>query len=296
MNLSSITNRIFVVALGLLFVAPVFASEKPYPLEYWALRDVVSNVRISPDGDFLALMKIPNRDGNPVIEVYDTSDFKKKPFAFNADPMEITSFNWVGSQDIIVRFRQRVRDKIEGFNQGVYETKLALLDVKEEKVRQFRETNPRIENLLPNKPNKIIISLNPGGGDRLSKVNRAFRPRSYYEFDLENATKKLLASGKISMGQAVYNDDGFAWSARGYDRGKDEFIWYAVRRVRKNGRRFSGSTKTASRISPFEAWTIPNPTLSLFSHTMVRTKKPCGNLTFAPKHSAKSYIRVLMST
>ena len=227
MNLSSITNRIFVVALGLLFVAPVFASEKPYPLEYWALRDVVSNVRISPDGDFLALMKIPNRDGNPVIEVYDTSDFKKKPFAFNADPMEITSFNWVGSQDIIVRFRQRVRDKIEGFNQGVYETKLALLDVKEEKVRQFRETNPRIENLLPNKPNKIIISLNPGGGDRLSKVNRAFRPRSYYEFDLENATKKLLASGKISMGQAVYNDDGFAWSARGYDRGKDEFIWYA---------------------------------------------------------------------
>lgn len=219
------------VCLGLISLAvslPVCA-DKPYLLKYWALRDVVSNVRISPDGKYLALMKIPTRDADPVIEVYDTSDFKKKPFKFNADPMEITRFNWVGNQDIIVSFRQRVRDKIDGFNQGVYETELALLDVKKEEVDRFRETNPSIENLLPNKPNKVILSFNPGSDERLSRIDRDFRPRSYYEFDIEKGTKKLLIQGKLSMGQVEFDADGRAWVARGFDRGKDEFIWYIKR-------------------------------------------------------------------
>jgi len=219
-------TRFLIGIVCLAVYLPVFAANKPYPLKYWALREVVSNVRISPDGKHLALMKIPTRDGNPVIEVYDASDFGKKPFKFNADPMEITSFYWVGDQDIIVRFRQRVRDKIEGFNEGVYETKLALLDIKKQDVRQFRETNPTIEHLLPDKPNKVILSFNPGG-DRLTKVDRDFRPRSYYEFDIEKGTKSLLMQGKISMGQFDFRVDGFAWGARGFDRGKDEYVWYA---------------------------------------------------------------------
>jgi dipeptidyl aminopeptidase/acylaminoacyl peptidase len=227
MNYSNILTKLFIAIFSLAVYLPALAANEPYPLKYWALREVVSNVRVSPDGKYLALMKIPTRDADPVIVVYDTSKFEKKPFTFNADPMEITSFNWVGDQDIIVRFRQRVRDKIEGFNQGVYEIKLAMLDVKLKKVREFKEANPSISNLLPNKPNKVIYSNNPGGDERLSKVNRAFRPRAYYELDLETFSQKLLMQGKISMGQVVFNDDGFAWTARGYDRGKEEFIWYA---------------------------------------------------------------------
>jgi len=223
MNFSNLPARLCLGIVSLAVMMPVFAIE-PYPLNYWALRDVVSNVRISPDGNYLALMKIPTRDANPVIEVYATSDFKKKPFVFNADPMEVTRFYWVGNQDIIVSFRQRVRDKIDGFNRGVYETKLALLDVKTKEVEQFRETNPSIVNLLPNKPNKVILSFNPGISDRL--VSRAFRPLSYYEFDIEKGTKKLLIQGKLSLGQVRFNGEGQPWAARGFDRGKDEFIWY----------------------------------------------------------------------
>lgn len=225
MNLSNSLAKLLIGIVCLTACIPAHASE-PYPLKYWALREVVSNVSVSPDGKYLALMKIPTRDADPVIEVYDASNFEKKPFVFNADPMEITYFYWVGKQDIIVSFRQRVRDKIEGFNQGVYETKLALLDVKKKKVEQFRETNPSIVNTLPNKPNKVILSFNPGGGDRLGKVNRAFRPRSYYEFDIEKGTKKLLMQGKLAMGQVQFNSDGEAWTARGWDRSKDEYIWY----------------------------------------------------------------------
>ena len=205
-------------------INPVFAAEK-YPLKYWALRDVVSNVRISPDGHYLALMKIPTREANPVIEVYDASNFNKKPFVFNADPMEITRFYWAGDQDMIVAFRQKVRNKIDGFNEGVYENKLALLDVKKEKVEEFREINATVSNLLSNKPNKVILSFNPGG-ERLSRIDKDFRPTAYYEFDIETGNKRLLIQGKLSLGQVQFNADGRPWAARGFDRGKDEFIWY----------------------------------------------------------------------
>lgn len=225
MNFSNILTRLCLGIVSLALFLPEVAAE-PYPLKYWALRDVVSNVHVSPDGKYLALMKIPTRDANPVIEVYNASNFDKKPFTFNADPMEITRFYWVGKQDIIVSFRQRVRDKIEGFNQGVYETKLALLDVKEEKVEQFRETNPTISNVLANKPNKVILSFNPGGGDRLTKVDKAFRPRTYYEFDVERGTKKLLIRGSLSLAQIQFDADGNPRTARGFDIKAGEFIWY----------------------------------------------------------------------
>ncbi len=226
MNISQILAR---VGLGLVCLAvflPAVAAE-PYPLKYWALRDVVSTVRISPDGKYLALMKIATRDANPVIEVFDSTNFKKKPFVFNADPMEITNFYWVGDQDIIVSFRQKVRDKIEGFNQGVYETKLALLDVKKRKLHEFKyEINPTIENVLSNKPNKVILSFNPGGDVRIDKIASSFRPREYYEFDIETENKRLLVKGKISMGQVAFDASGNQKLARGFDRGKDEYIWY----------------------------------------------------------------------
>ncbi len=224
MNASTIFTRVCLGFICLAVCLPAIASE-PYPLKYWALREVVSNVQISPDGKYLALMKIPTRDADPIIEVFNTADFKKKPFHFDADPMEITNFYWVGDHDVIVSFRQRVRDKIEGFNQGVYETKLALLDVRKKKVEQFRETNPSVSNLLPGKPNKVILSFNPGG-DRLSKIDRDFRPRSYYEFDIETGTKKLIIQGKISLAQVQFNSDGQPWAARGFDRGTSEFLWY----------------------------------------------------------------------
>ena len=135
------------------------AAPEPYPLDYWALREVINNAQVSPDGQYLGLMKIPSKDGNPVIEVYDASNLSKEPFRLNADPMEITNFYWASDKDIIFTLRQKVRNKIEGFNEGVYETRLAIVDVKKKKMRSFEELNPTIVDLLPSKPNKIARCL-----------------------------------------------------------------------------------------------------------------------------------------
>lgn len=225
---NSMRAKIIVLILALTgLVQALPAKAEPYPLEYWALRNVISNVQVSPDGKYLSAMKIEARDADPVLVIYDASDFSKDPFTLNAAPMEITNYGWVSDQDIVVAFRQKVRDQIEGFNQGVYENMLALLDVEKEEIEKFREVNPRVENLLPENPDKIIISFNPAGGRDVEAMDRAFRPRTYYEYDLKKERKgKLLLTGKISMGQVEFTAAGDPWLARGYDANDEEFVWY----------------------------------------------------------------------
>ncbi|MBT8093133.1 MAG: prolyl oligopeptidase family serine peptidase [Gammaproteobacteria bacterium] len=215
---------------GLLGASAALAgtAPEPYPLEYWALRPVINNVQVSPDGKYLGLMKIASKDGNPVIEVYETADLDKEPFRLNADPMEITNFYWASDDDIVFTLRQKVRDRIEGFNQGVYETRLAVVDVVKKKMRSFDETNPAIENLLPNKPNKIIISFQEGDADGpASLIREAYRPRAYWEFDLEKGTKKLLIRGKLSLGNITFDGDGNPLYAFGFDIGEGDYVLYS---------------------------------------------------------------------
>ena len=216
--------------IGSIFIAglPAQADEgvaDPYPLEYFALRDVISTVLISPDGKRLGLMKIPTRDGNPVIEVYDAKNLDREPFRLNADPMEITSFYWASNTNVVFTLRQKVRDRIEGFNEGVYDTRIAQLDLETEEIETFDELNATISALLPNEPNKIILSFNPGS-ESSSKIAEAFRPRAYYEFDLKRGTKKLLIRGKVDVAQIEFDGEGNPWTARGFDLASGEFIWY----------------------------------------------------------------------
>jgi dipeptidyl aminopeptidase/acylaminoacyl peptidase len=201
---------------------------EPYPLEYWALRPVINNVQVSPDGKYVGLMKIPSKDGNPIIEVYEAADLKKEPFRLNADPMEITDFYWVSEKDIVFTLRQQVRDRIEGFNQGVYEDRLAVVDVVKEKIRSFDESNATVENLLPNDPDKIIISFQEGDSDGpASKIKEAFRPRAYWEFDLNRGTKKLLIRGKLALGSIVFDIDGNPVYAQGFDLAEGDYVSYS---------------------------------------------------------------------
>ena len=214
-------------------------APEPYPLEYWALRDVISRAQISPNGEYLGLMKIPSRDGNPIIEVYETADMVKEPFRLDADPMEITNFFWVNDKALVFSLRQRVRDRIDGFNQGVYESRIALLDVERRQIRRFDEVGPAIENLLPNEPNKVIISFAEGGGDGPgSRVSAAFRPRAYWEFDLDRGTKRLLIRGQISVGNITFDADGNPWLARGFDIAARDFVFYFRRPGESSWREF----------------------------------------------------------
>ena len=206
------------------------AVAEPYPLEYFALRDVVDNVEVSPDGKHVAMLKILSKEGNPVLYVHDAADLSKKPLTIGSKIMEITSYGFVSDTDIVVVFREKTRDKISGQNEGVYETKIALLNVESKAFDEFNVGYPSVENILPNENGKIIISTIPGTEDKLN-LGTAFRPRTYYKLNLNNGNKELLLQGKISMGQVEFDADGDPWLARGFDRGSGERVWF----YRENG-------------------------------------------------------------
>ena len=214
-------------------IAPnIAAADEPYPLDYFALRNVISNVQVSPNGKRIALLKIPSKDGNAILEVYDANDLSKKPYVVAADPMEITRFSWASDSGILLSLRQKVRKKIKGFNRGVYDGKIAILDVDKKSFKTFDEINPGISNLLPNKANKVILSFNPGGSGTKG-LSSAFRPRHYYEFDLKSGRKKLLIQGKLALGQIEFDGNGTPWLARGFDLQRGEFVRY----IRKPGQK-----------------------------------------------------------
>lgn len=229
LSLASLTILLWVGSLA----SPLFAKE--IPIEHFAMREVVSDVQISPDGKYLSLLKIPTKDGDPILEVYESDKLDKEPFRMNADPMELVTYEWASNNTIVFTARQRVRDRIDGFNQGVFEYVIALLDVKKQETKLFDERNVSVENMLPSKPNSIIISLQEGGDDGPARaIAEPFRPRAYYELNLKKGTKKLLIRGKIALGNIEFDMDGDPWLSRGYDIKKGEMIWYYRAKGKKN--------------------------------------------------------------
>ena len=216
----------------------------PYPLEEWAAPAAISSVEVSPDGKHLALFRVTARDGDPILEVYDASDLatvrEKKPFRMNADPMELVGFDWVTDTHILFGARQQVRDRIEGFNQGTYEFKFGLLNIKDKKVSTFGAPG-RVDviNVLPKQPNKVLLEVEAPGPAKegpASRIVKRFLPRDYYEFDLEKGRKKLVIQGKLSMGRYGFDADGHPWLGRGFDLGKGEYVHYHRRRGEKKWR------------------------------------------------------------
>ena len=98
----------------LLIWATVVQAVEEYPLEYFALRASMTSVSVSPSGNKLAMLKILSREGNPYLHIYDAEDLGKKPYVVGSEKMEITGYNWADENYIIVTFRQKVEDKVQG--------------------------------------------------------------------------------------------------------------------------------------------------------------------------------------
>ncbi len=214
------------VLLGFGLAGTGAVTAEVYPLEYFALREVVENATVSPDGERLAMLKILSRDGDPILYIHDSDDLDADPLVVNADPMEIINYRWASDRHIVLTLRQRVRNRLEGQEGSVFGYRVAILDVIEETFDDF-ETNsaPVLESLLQGKPNEIIIS-EMEGFDNSVGVREAFRPRAYYTLDLERKTKRLLIRGRLDLGQISFDRDGNPRLARGFESGSREYIVY----------------------------------------------------------------------
>ena len=218
------------IVAGLLLMSFAIAevSAAPYPLDYWARRSAVSGVSLSPDGSQFALTRILERGGNPIIELYDSDNLDKEPIRIDSSPMEILpGVSWIGDDVFIFGARQQVRDQIEGFNQGVYEYQNVKYDAsKSNPIGRIRQPYFSIEGRLPDKKDKILISIQEGVPDGMQSGATTIRPRSYWEYDFKRNRKKLLVRGQISLGEVQFDSKGNATHADGFDVRTDEYTYH----------------------------------------------------------------------
>lgn len=225
-------TQALMTCLGLFVFATVSPADErslanePYPLEYWALREVTSNVLVSPDGKHVGMLKILSKTGNPILHIYESDNLDDPdPIIVNSDPMEIRGFTWVSNREVVLILRQKVRDKIEGQNQGIYENRITRLDIEELEFDDFGVADPIPESLVENDPDSIIVSTQPGLDDGLG-FGEAFRPRAYYKLNLKKGTKQLVLRGRVDMAQFDFDADGDPYIGRGLDTQSQSFIWY----------------------------------------------------------------------
>ena len=231
-------NISFFIILTLIYSTQVLG--KVYPVEEWAKRADISDVSMSPDGEKVAMLRIMEIEGNPILEVYDANNLGKRPFRMDADPMEIVQFYWVTDDKIVFSARQKVRDKIDGFNRGVYEYSggILTLDRNPKKSSWKKLTSVGrggIVSTLPKYPDNIIIS----GYPRNSRGNIESYSRVYHNYNIKTGTKKIITRESSNRRNIGFDEDANPRSARGYDgainsslayyRAKDSSEWKIIK-------------------------------------------------------------------
>ncbi len=209
----------FVCLLTTCFSGPLLAVV--YPLEEWAKRADIRNVELSPDGEKLALLRIASTEGMPILEVYNANNLSERPFRMDSDPMEMTNFYWVTDDKIVFSARQKVRDKIDGFNRGVYEYSGGILTLnKDPKKSNWKKLTSigrgGIVSVLPKYPDNIIISGYPKGS--FSRV--------YYNYNIKNGRKKIITRESEKRRGIGFDEDGNPRFATGYDGASNSTIYY----------------------------------------------------------------------
>jgi dipeptidyl aminopeptidase/acylaminoacyl peptidase len=218
-----------VAALGLSAPAstPVQAqASQTVPIDVWALRNVVNAVQVSPDGKHLLVHKVDSKEGDYLLQVYKTDDLSKPLRTLAADPMEIITASWVSDNHIFGAAWQEVRKRVTRPEENHRSFKAYFYNLEKNKFSTV-DGNFSIEGTLPDEPNKILIGSgnaipDPTGKDPFA----AFRPRSFYKFDLTSGAKKLVIKGNEKYSNLAFDSDGNPRYAEGYDNQTKTLRYY----------------------------------------------------------------------
>lgn len=200
------------------------AAAQPVPIDVWALRDVVNTVQISPDGKHLLVLKTESKEGEHVLEIYETSNLTKPLRRLNADPMEFISARWVSDNYIFGNAWQVNRKSVKGQEGDVRDYKSFAYNLAKNK---FSETLGEfsIVNSLPKEPNHVLISTGTTNTDKTGvDPFAAFRPRSYFRYNLETGGRELVLKGNEKYPSAQFDLDGNPRFSRGEDRNTNELV------------------------------------------------------------------------
>lgn len=222
-----------VAAMGIASTAGTFTAHaepivgaNPLPIDYFAIRDTVTNVSVSPSGKYVAMLKITTKEGNPYIEIYDTSDFSKAFRRLDAKPMEFISISWVNDDFLFGTASKIVRKTVKRPEADVRSYRAFSYSIPKNKFNNI-DGNFGLESVLPTDPDNILIREgNAVAGASDDDPFAAFRPRSYYKFNLKKGSKSLVLKGNEKFPQPSFNNKGEPVFTQGLDNPTKEIVSY----------------------------------------------------------------------
>ena len=142
------------------------ATPEPYPPEVWAANPSIRSVRVSPDGKYLSMIRFedPKILSGPAIYIYDITDPEGMELVLRqtSEPMDIQAYSWVSDTTFVMNLRQQVRRQTQGFNRGVFEYKLVLVDAEKKSQKAFGSESGGVVHVLPREADKGYDRY-PGG-------------------------------------------------------------------------------------------------------------------------------------
>ncbi|MXZ44056.1 MAG: S9 family peptidase [Gammaproteobacteria bacterium] len=203
---------------------------EPYPPEVWAANPGMATVRVSPDGKYLSWVSYEDAtsvDG-PVILVFDISGEGEMELVHRqkAEHMQILTYRWLSPTSFVMALRAQVRQQTRGFNQGVFASRIALVDVVSKEMETVDESIAGIAHVLPLEPTKIMISVQEGAATAGTRMASAYRPLAFYKLDLKTNKKTLVIRAKPSQFALAFDRIGNPVRSLGFDDNSEELVYY----------------------------------------------------------------------
>ena len=179
------------------------SSIEPYPIEYWAVESGLNDVQVSLDGKYMSFEKIPSKTSPREIHILEVDNLSKPPFVIGGEKMDVQNYYWVSDQHMVVVFSQKVRQGIKGFNQGIFNYKTALLNLKTQKFKELdndravgagKRFATRLVDRLPSRKDEIIISYAE------AQRGQSFKNPAYYIYNFITDKKRLI----LRTGDDIY--------------------------------------------------------------------------------------------
>ncbi len=206
-----------VSTLGLSVAAPSETqATSSVPIDVWALRDVVNAVQISPDGEHLLVHINPSRDGDYLLQIYKTEDLSTPFRTLAGDRMELISAQWASNNVIFGRAWEQVRGTVRRQEDDTRNYANYYYDLEGNKFSQS-DGNFVIVNLLPDEENSVLVAAPDANADLGVDPFQAFRPRSFYKFNLRTGSRSLVLRGTSKYGRIQFDNQGNPRYAEGQD-------------------------------------------------------------------------------
>ena len=155
------------------------------PIQAWIHDPVIDSVRVSPNGEQLAALTLPDVNAPPEITIWRTGDMSLPPRRFRPADVKSLGVTWLNDQYLAVVGRQKFDYRYGGRPTKWFRDKLYIVDDRGERYRELlptREGSKGVFDVLPGDKTRFLVELiNPEFASDIYEVDLAsFNARRVY--------------------------------------------------------------------------------------------------------------------